>query len=539
VTHAPHYTDDMVTLHHGDCLDVLRMMPDDSVDAIVTDPPYGLADHHPRIIAAAMTTWLAGDRDHVPDGKGFMGSDWDRFVPPPAVWDECLRVLKPGGHLLAFAAPRTADLMTMSIRLVGFEIRDGIDWLYASGFPKGQDIGKSIDRMRSEDRPAVLAVTAWLSAARTAAGVTHQQIDDLFGFTRMASHWTTQGRAACVPTVEQWEQLRTLIGFGDDMDAEVARLNGRKNEIGANFAAREVVGTRHAGLGEGDTSVFLRGSAGTDERGHVPVTVAASDAAKRWEGWNTALKPAREPIVMARKSTGFNSAVANVLEHGTGALNVNACRVDPGDGNDVGRWPSNVVLSHSPACTTNCVPGCPVGELDRQSGTLTSGANPSRRGSDKFRSTYGDFKGQTDCTPARGADSGGASRFFPVFRYEAKAAASERPRTAGGTTHPTVKPLDLMRWLVRMVTPPGGVVLEPFAKTHTFQSRCASCCLLPTGSAERRLGLFGLQTMPHMRGWHCRRSALADHHDRRERRSVTACHHAPSADGGYESMPDL
>jgi DNA modification methylase len=470
---TPHYQDSAVTLYHGDSLEVLQGLPASSVDSICTDPPYGLADHHPRVIVAAMTAWLTGDREHVPDGSGFMGREWDRFVPPPALWDECLRVLKPGGHLLAFVAPRTADVMTMSIRLAGFEIRDGIDWLYASGFPKGQDVGKAIDRMRSEDRPAILAVTAWLNAARASSGITCKQVDDEFGFNGMASHWTTQGRAATIPTVEQWERLRALLGFGTEMDAEVARLNDRKGDLGANFAAREVVGTRHSGLSNGNSSVFLRGASGIDERGHVAVTRAASEDAQRWEGWNTSLKPAREPIVVARKSTGYNSTVANVLEHGTGAMNIGACRVDGGSGIDgIGRWPSNVVLSHAPACGQDCVPGCPVRELDQQSGVLTSGANPARRGGDKFRDTYGDFKGQVECTPARGADSGGASRFFPTFRYEAKASAAERPRTADGVAHPTVKPLDLMRWLVRLVTQPGGTVLEPFAGSGTTAEAC-------------------------------------------------------------------
>lgn len=499
----PYYADDSVILHHGDSLDVLRALPDCSVDAVVTDPPYGLADHHPGVVVAAMTAWLTGDREHVPDGKGFMGTDWDKFVPPPALWDECLRILKPGGHLLAFAAPRTADLMTMSIRLAGFDIRDSIDWLFASGFPKGQDIGKAIDRMRSEDRPGVLKVTAWLNAARVAAGITHKQIDDAFGFNGMASHWTTQSRTACVPTTQQWEQLRTLLSFGPDMDDQVRQLNSRKGERGATFAEREVIGSRHSGLGQGRTSVFLNGMAGVDDRGHVAVTSPASDEAKQWEGWNTSLKPAREPIVVARKRTGFNSAVANVLEHGTGALNIGACRVPADDApsgrvrhgggsNSVyaqdewtsdnsatmgrpmpaGRWPSNVVLSHAPTCTEACVPGCPVADLDKQSGVLTSGANPTRHGSDKFRRAHGDFKGQAECAPARGADRGGASRFFPAFRYEAKAAPVERPQAPDGVTHPTVKPLELMRWLVRLVTPAGGIVLEPFAGSGTTAEAC-------------------------------------------------------------------
>ncbi len=119
------------------------------------------------------------------------------------------------------------------------------------------------------------------------------------------------------------------------------------------------------------------------------------------------------------------------------------------------------------ACADGCVPGCSVVELDAQSGVLRSGANPTRRRSDKFRDTFGDFKGQTECTPARGADAGGASRFFPVFRYQAKASAKERPRLPDGTAHPTVKPLALMRWLVRLVCPPGGTVLDLFAGTGT------------------------------------------------------------------------
>ncbi|MEV7684252.1 DNA methyltransferase, partial [Streptomyces sp. NPDC088341] len=497
-----HQTDDGIAVHHGDMLDELRALPDQSVDVVITDPPYGLADHHPRVVASALAAWLAGDRDHVPDGRGFMGREWDRFVPPPAAWDECWRVLKPGGWLLAFAAPRTADLMGMSIRLAGFEIRDGMQWLFAQGFPKGQDVGKAIDRMRSEDAPAVRAVTGWLDAQRLAAGVSRQTIDAVFGTDGMARHWTTQGRTACVPTVEQWEKLRTLLGFGPDMDAEVARLNARKGQRGEAFAAREVVGHRPSGLAEGQTSVFLQGMPVRDD-GMVPVTVAASDEARRWQGWNTSLKPAHEPIVMARKSTGHNSITANVLEHGVGALNIDACRVDasgrplrittggvdtPGAAvygagfsppsrasgtTDVGRWPTNVVLSHAPllddagevvgdGCADGCADGCPVADLDAQNGTLTSGANPTRRGSDKFRDAYGEFAGQTECTPARGADSGGASRFFPTFRYQAKAPASERPRTADGVAHPTVKPLALMRWLVRLVCPPGGVVLDPF-----------------------------------------------------------------------------
>jgi hypothetical protein len=489
-----YYSGEGVTLHLGDCLEVLPTLADACVDAVICDPPYGLADHHPRVIAETLAAWLAGDRCHIPAGKGFMGQEWDRFVPPPAVWDECLRVLKPGGHLAAFAAPRTADLMTLSIRLAGFEIRDSLMWVTAQGMPKGQNIGKAIDRHR-DDRDGVLEVTAWLNAARTDAGLTCKQVDDVFGFNGMAGHWTTlTGKAAIVPTLDQWARLRDLLGFDDaGILPLVEALNGRKGDLGEAWARREVVGHRHSGASHGNASVFLAGAT-VYEDDMVPVTAPASDAARQWHGWNTQLRPAYEPIILARKSTGFNTTVANVLEHGTGAINVDACRTASagpditsrankggymgyGGGTpqfsgwtgETGRWPANLLLCHGEECVDggDCRQGCPVAELDAQGGVRSSGANPSRRSSSKFGSLYGDFEGEAQCAPARGADSGGTSRFFPVFRFEPKASAAERPRLADGTTHPTTKPVAVMSWIARLICPPGGLVLDPFAGSGT------------------------------------------------------------------------
>ena len=314
-----YYSDEHVTLYHGDCIDVMRAMPDASVDAIVTDPPYGL---------------------------GFMGRKWDA-LPPGLPWaQECLRVLKPGGHLLAFGGSRTWHRLAVAVEDAGFEMRDSIAWLYGSGFPKSLDVSKAIDK---------------------AAG-----------------------------------------------------------------AEREVVGTRPTAKGNGGTgNDFLTASS--------RATVVSPDA-ERWQGWGTALKPAFEPIVVARKPlTG--TVAANVLTHGTGALNIDACRIGddlrttagmaslgvmhddawvPGEVSKTvsGRWPTNVVLDESQA-----------------------------------------------------ADLGDKEKFFPTFRYEAKAPSRERPRV-NGTAHPTVKPLGLMRWLVRLVTPPGGTVLEPFAGSGTTAEAC-------------------------------------------------------------------
>lgn len=508
---------DGVTLHLGRCEDVLPTLPDASIDAVVTDAPYALTNLTTTLVTSALTAWLGGDRAFVPAaGAGFMGREWDRFVPPPAAWDECLRVLKPGGHLLCFAAPRTMDLMGLSIRLAGFEIRDGIGaalmaWVYGSGFPKGQDVGKAIDKRR-DDRAGVLRVTAWLRQARDAAGWSTARMDALFGFNGMGGLWTTDGVAAIVPRLDQWAVLRDAMGFDDgEILPLVEELNARKGEIGEDWARREVVGKRHSGLDQGATSVHLSGTTGRDEDGMVPVTVAASEAAKRWEGWNTTLKPAWEPIIVARKSTGFNTTVANVLEHGTGALNIGACRTSaggagydaPGDrghernksrqsdyrltaghSSDLGRWPTNVVLTHAPGCEQTgvrtvrnpsgsvtgdepsalidavyaerkrvpyaarqaetvpvweCQPGCPVAEMDRQSAG-TRASKPSRSGSAGVGrdGVYGGGKGlPRDYTPISRGDAGGASRFFPVFKAAVEPELPvSRPTTSAGWAPP-------------------------------------------------------------------------------------------------------
>lgn len=418
-----------IDVYHGDCLDVMRALPDASIDAVITDPPYGLSELPPKKIAKALTAWLGGDREYVPTGQGgFMGRKWDEFVPPPAVWDECFRVLKPGGHLLSFAGSRTADLMGISIRLAGFEFRDTIDcrlsWYYGSGFPKSRDVSVDIDRMAGAERE--------------------------------------------------------VIGY----DASRARPN-RKYESGA------------IGNIGGNGKVSDRSDNG------ATLTAPATVAARQWHGWGTALKPSHEPIIMARKPLTLTVA-GTVLEHGTGALNIAACKVGTSkdvptsssgsramsygfgakadrDGMDpnTGRWPPNVVLSHSAsldpvsgepigdACADGCVAGCAVAELDAQSGTLTSG----KVGPDGFS---GQFKAEVYGTFARNeirpetvyGDSGGASRFFPVFRWESKAPPAERPRV-NGVAHPTCKPLELMKWLARLITPPGGTILDCFAGTGT------------------------------------------------------------------------
>ncbi|MET7713707.1 DNA methyltransferase [Streptomyces sp. NPDC005407] len=437
-------------------------------------------------------------------GKGFMGKEWDGWESPAAyqrwclAWaSQCWRVLKPGGHLLAFGGTRTYHRMTVAIEDAGFEIRDSLHWIYGSGFPKGQDIARSIDRRRN-DRAETLQVTAWLAAQTQAAGWDRARLNALFGFHErgMATHWITQGVAARVPNPEQWERLQESIGFDDtEIRPLVAELNARRGALGDAWGQREVVGQGFRVRRESVVQV-----AGISD-GAYDLTAPASGAARQWQGWNTALKPAHEPIVLARKSTGFNTTVANVLEHGTGALNIDGCRTQAGQdyrdkcasvvgiasprngdtlgdwtgtredsAHDAGRWPTNILLGHGPDCVDGgeCQPGCPVTEMDAQSGITGSNARVNK--GQRHGALYNNPSGPGG---SRGhADTGGASRFFPIFRYEAKAPASERPRLPDGTAHTTVKPLALMRWLLRLVTPPGGTVLDPFAGSGTTLEAC-------------------------------------------------------------------
>jgi len=367
-----YYSDDLVTLHHGDCRDVMATLGTATVDAIVTDPPYEL---------------------------GFMGRRWDAsgIAYDHEVWKRAYDVLKPGGHLLAFGGTRTWHRLAVAIEDAGFEVRDSIAWMYGSGFPKSLDVSKAIDK---------------------AAGVE-----------------------------------REVVGFASGV------RNGNGNNI--------------------DYNVY-----GSAETGNYEITAPATPAAQQWQGWGTALKPAFEPIVVARKPLD-GTVAENVLRHGTGALNIDGSRIGtdepiachhgtngaagvtygtrkeyvkgsagPDATHTKGRWPANVILDEPQAA-----------ELDRQSGVIKGQVGMTKTaGGHRFITGDTETVQQFDHGVT---DTGGASRFF----YVPKANASERPRD-GDTAHPTVKPLDLMRYLVKLVTPPGGTVLEPFAGSGTTLEAC-------------------------------------------------------------------
>lgn len=367
-----------VNLYTGDCLDILKTLEANSVDAVITDPPYGLSDHPEPDVTACLTAWLKGDA-YRPNKRGFMGHSWDAWVPGPEVWKEAYRVLKPGGHIAVFAGSRTHDLMAIALRLSGFEFRDTLMWIYSQGFPKSLNVNKAIAKS------------------------------------------------------------------SDNKDVK----------------------------------------------------------ADNWTGWGTALKPAFEPILLFRKPLE-GTVAANVLKNGTGALNIDACRipVDPkadstqlrtmvrgmreiDDGwglsraedsaetvpviHPEGRWPANVLHDGS----EDVVNGFP----HTSSGAMKTG---TQRAAQKHPGSfcYGIIGGNITTKPIE-KNAGSAARFFYCAKISRKDRHEGLPdpgtqfkhgstlrqienTTTVGNSHPTVKPTKLMRWLVRLVTPEGGHILDPF-----------------------------------------------------------------------------
>ena len=384
-------------LLHGDCREILKSLPEASVDSIVTDPPYEL---------------------------GFMGKSWDStgVAYDVTVWQECLRVLKPGGHLLAFGGSRTYHRLAVAIEDAGFQIRDQIMWVYGSGFPKSLNISKAIDKDAGAERE--------------------------------------------------------VVGYTDPHDPRTAM-------------ARSIYG--------GD----IQEGAGVGN----PITAPATDAAKQWDGWGTALKPAHEPIVMARKP--IEGTVANnVLKHGVGGINIDGCRVGMSEidkAKSLNNWkPQGYELKESIYEFGTEV----VTTEQSQQGRFP--ANFIHDGSDEVLALFPDTKGGTwnttkgarhfnndgeptgYATSKQDSTTGSASRFFycakankkdrnegldpdlfPLQNYtdaNKMGGAGDTMLTGSGNprdgrkhnNHPTVKPTDLMRYLVRLVTPPNGTVLDPF-----------------------------------------------------------------------------
>ena len=264
-----------IDLRSGDCLEVLKTLPDCSVDAIVTDPPYGLSNTKPAQVADVLKAWVTGDIEAVPTTKGgFMGKDWDSFVPPPAVWQECLRVLKPGGHMAVFAGARTQDLMGLSIRLAGFEIRDTLGWIYGSGFPKSMDISKAIDKQKHK-KDDTLRFTLWLREQCEVHGISKKDLDKAAGTSDMGGWWTSKLPHRCaIPTAEQWESIARFFPALPDW---AVPLIVPAHQPGEAWEKREVISERPA-YGIGGNGILN----GHSEGATAKVTAPATSDAARW-----------------------------------------------------------------------------------------------------------------------------------------------------------------------------------------------------------------------------------------------------------------
>jgi DNA modification methylase len=447
----------------GDCLSVMPTLMANSIDSIVSDPPYGLS---------------------------FMGKDWDHGVPGEHFWREALRVAKPGAHLLAFGGTRTFHRLAVAIEDAGWEIRDTIMWVYGSGFPKSLDVSKAMDKAAGHIGASVLAIKSEIRARYEAKGMTLRQFNMACGFEASGYLRETSTWASVLPSPEKWSQIKTVLGCDSELDALFAE------------AEREVVGYQKRGAAV--NTDFMSG--GND------ITAPATDAARQWSGWGTALKPAWEPIIVARKPLD-GTVASNVLAHGTGAINVDGCRVEGavttnplvrnvgGFGSDglanqadppksvvsQGRWPANLIHDGS-QMVLDLFP-----QSAGQQGDVTGDEPSMPMGGGSCFSPMGRIP-----QPKRG-DSGSAARFF----YCAKASKADRNEgcddlqerttsrmnTCNGSEddgeawrpidertgkerdrftaktrnhHPTVKPTALMRYLCRLVTPPGGTILDPF-----------------------------------------------------------------------------
>lgn len=468
------------TLYNGDCLKELKKLPDNSIDSIVTDPPYGLS---------------------------FMGKKWDYDVPSVEIWKECLRVLKPGGHLLAFAGTRTQHRMAVRIEDAGFEIRDMIAWVYGSGFPKSLNIGKAIDKSNLSNPTHLQAridLATEIRNKRKELGITAKEMSEWFSHKEVTKNWERKDDGFRIPTLNDYNVLVTKLGIRDDWYEMVRAEDQRKSTVRTKIDRTD------------DGTIY-----GLAHNGNEYETT--TETAKQWEGWGTALKPALEPITIARKPLSEKTVAANVLKWGTGAINIDDSRIpinpeidDPRlggqgswktgnmaknvyeggySGEEVGsstkgRFPANFIHDGSEE-VVSLFP-------NTKAGGSVSGKEPSRTG-DENTNCYGEYN-RVSWDSYK--DDGSAARFF----YCAKASKKDRNEglddfeeksigakgngigrvcaTCGASSleahtcnckvknwinpptkknnHPTVKPTKLMQYLVKMVTPPDGTVLDPF-----------------------------------------------------------------------------
>ena len=512
-------------LYHGNCLDILKTLQDNSIDSIVTDPPYGLS---------------------------FMGKTWDYDVPSVDIWIECLRVLKPGGHLLAFAGTRTQHRMAINIEDAGFEIRDMIAWVYSTGFPKSHNFGCkcSRDALPYSHEKAIQSKQATeckmpplrdsnvspsldigegrgevLQPCLSQSGASIEGREQLSTSKVRGGESSMEGRRDLLAETRelQADQVCPVSGGVSAYGSEGRLHNGASSDNGADNGAVPIEDRSRAscepppaGQPTGESGVIPK-QRGAQEGGVEADQVCAKcGKLTKWQGWGTALKPAMEPITVARKPL-IGTVAKNVLAHGTGALNIDGCRVAAEDGGrplrevaslrddvqyngnslvgrvdgtlasskavgftNTGRWPANIIHDGSDE-VLGVFPSAPGQQGDllshdksRQSqngifGAMGPAKNHKRR-EEQDKSAARFFY----CAKASKADRDEGLEDFQkevgVFFQTGNGASgkpssieqSRGPRAPRANNHPTVKPTDLMRYLCRLVTPPGGLVLDPF-----------------------------------------------------------------------------
>jgi len=439
-------------LIQGDCLDILPTLAADSVDAIVTDPPYGIA---------------------------FMGKAWDKGVPAVAIWRECFRVLKPGGYLLSFAGTRTQHRMATNIEDAGFEIRDMIGWMYGSGFPKSHNISKAIDK------------AAIVDCTECKNGVIMRRDGTFVGLCKNhradeGGVWVDASGGVCADCGGDFVEVKEQT-----FPSPCPHCDGSGKVRGVE---REVVGV--AGKSGSTRSAMAGDFAG----GEYMATAPATPAAIQWSGWGTALKPAFEPITVARKPLSEKTVAANVLKHGTGGINVDGCRVgtegarnngshaapDGYSKNDIygkfkpmrrqdygkGRFPANICHDGSEevmALFPESKPPWGKGKSISKSKSWKQSSSVRHVDNSKYQDEDHSAARFFYCAKASKADRDAGLDGFAEKRQDETdyvRAGTTNPRNRSQmmrrNPHPTVKPTALMRYLCRLVTPPNGTVLDPF-----------------------------------------------------------------------------
>lgn len=550
-----------ITLLTGDCREVLKTLPDSSIDSVVTDPPYHLTTGKKGGSGPASVN-LESPYGRARIGTGFMGMVWDGgdVAHDAAMWAEVLRVLKPGGHLLSFSGSRTYHRMACAIEDAGFEIRDQIMWIYASGFPKshnldnrkGKDFCGCESKTECDVRPLPIGdVSPAVNVGEESRQVLQQGVPECSISASGRSELSSSQVRTREPSVEgrrdaekgarelQGGSVRPLSGLGD-ANGEEGRLRD-----GASACDGEAVRI----LADADGGCRSPRSQPREQSANEPLAVSdecGPQARGAWpicprcckpripDGLGTALKPAHEPIVVARKPL-IGTVAANVLAHGTGALNIDGCRIEmsaedaetianmggfgrasyerqPGNALELsvnpmpcrdstphtaGRWPANIIHDGSEEVLAEFpnAPGQsgPSSDIQRTRGTCYGALS---HGGKQYipRNDEGSAARFFYCAKASKADREAGCHGLPTKRggMVSNTSGQHITRRDGGDPgeranhHPTVKPTELMRYLCRLVTPPGGIVLDPFMGSGSTGR----------GAALEGFGFFGIELTP-------------------------------------------